>query len=49
VSAVTFAELSAEPHTTNDAAELPLYTCNPDDFQGLSHLVEVVHTNPSLS
>jgi predicted nucleic acid-binding protein len=108
VSAVTFAELSAGPHATNDAAErarrqerlqraeatfdplpvdggvaraygrvyaevmaggrkargrafdlliaatavaaeLPLYTCNPDDFQGLSNLLEVVHTKPSLS
>jgi predicted nucleic acid-binding protein len=24
------------------AAELPLYTTNPDDFAGLSHLVSVV-------
>jgi predicted nucleic acid-binding protein len=108
VSAVTFAELSAEPHTTNDAAErarrqerlqraeatfdplpidgrvaraygrvyaevvaagrigsgrafdlliaatavaaeLPLYTGNPDDFRALGRLLEVVHTKPSLS
>ena len=32
------------------AAELPLYTTNPDDFAGLSHLVSVVPvTRPEVS
>jgi hypothetical protein len=28
--------------TTAIAAELPLYTTNPDDFAGLEHLVTVI-------
>jgi len=32
------------------AAELPLYTTNPDDFAGLDHLVTVVPvTRPKVS
>ena len=27
------------------AAELPLYTTNPDDFAGLEHLVTVIHVS----
>ena len=27
---------------TGLAAELPLYTCNPDDFEGLDGLIEIV-------
>ena len=31
------------------AAELPLYTTNPDDFAGLEHLVTVIHvTRPAV-
>jgi predicted nucleic acid-binding protein len=30
------------------ANELPLYTCNPDDFEGLTELVEVVAVKPAL-
>jgi predicted nucleic acid-binding protein len=29
------------------AADLPLYTCNPDDFVGLKDLVEVVPVSPT--
>ena len=30
------------------ANELPLYTCNPDDFEGLTELVEVVAVKAAL-
>jgi len=46
------AELSAGPHATADvdmliaatalASDLPLYTRNPDNFNGLADLIEVV-------
>jgi len=27
--------------------QLPLYTCNPDDFEGLAHLIDVVSVGPA--
>lgn len=28
------------------AQGIPLFTCNPDDFEGLSHLIEIVSVDP---
>jgi predicted nucleic acid-binding protein len=28
------------------AQEIPLFTCNPDDFEGLDHLIDVVSVDP---
>lgn len=43
ISAITLAELSAGPHAATAMAEqLPLFTVNPDDFNGLDGLVTIV-------
>ena len=53
LSAITVAELVIGPHAmdllvaaTALALDIPLFTCNPADFEGLDHLIDIVPIDP---